>query len=166
MMAYIAPVDGQREWNEKAMLHAEQTQDPDAMKWLGTLYNNMGWTCHDEGDFERALTLHRKCWDWHRERKTGYGERIAKWSVGKQLRMLGRGEEARPMQEELLVEYAADEPGGEGFVHEELAELKHAAGEVEDARPHFAEAYELLKQYDWVDGDRLERLKAMGAAGE
>jgi len=164
MMAYIAPVEGQREWNEKAMLHAEQTQDPDAMKWLGTLYNNMGWTCHDEGNFERALELHRKGWDWHRERKTGYGERIAKWSVGKQLRMLGRGEEARAIQTELLSEYMADEPGGEGFVHEELAELKHAAGEVEDARPHFAEAYEMLKQYDWVNGDRLERLKTLGAA--
>ena len=30
----------------------------------------------------------------------------------------------------------------------------------------FAEAYEMLKQYDWVNGDRLERLKELGAAAD
>jgi len=166
MMAIVAPPEEKRRWNEAAMTYAEESGDPDAMKWLGALYNNMGWDAHDAGDYEEALALHRKCWDWHKERETGRGERIAKWSVAKQLRILGRGDEALPMHRELLEEYASEEPGGEGFVHEEIAEILHAAGEEDEARPHFAKAHELLSApaYDWVEKDRMARLKELGSA--
>ena len=163
MMALIVPVDGKAEWNEKAMEYAEQSGDADAMKWLGTFYNNMGWDQHEAGNYERAYELHQKCWEWHRSRKTGYGERIAKWSVAKQLRFLGREDEAMPMQTELLAEYAEDEPGGEGFVHEEMAEMLLTQGSEKPAKEHFAKAYELLKDINWVEADRLERMKKLGA---
>jgi len=164
MMAIVVPPEEKRRWNEAAMRYAEESGDADAAKWLGTLYNNMGWDAHDEGDYEQALALHEKCWAWHRERSTGWGERVAKWSVAKQLRFLGRAAEALPMHEELLAEYAEQEPGGEGFVHEEIAEIRHAAGDADGARPHFARAHELLQRYDWVDRKRLERLRELGAS--
>ena len=162
MMAIVTPVEQQAEWNERAMEYAEQTGDPDAMKWLGTLYNNMGWTAHDEGNYTRAYDLHNKCWEWHRARKTGYGERIAKWSVAKQLRFLGREDEAMPMHTELLAEYAEAEPGGEGFVHEEMAEILLKQGSEKPAKEHFAKAYELLKDIHWIEKDRLERMRELG----
>ncbi|MHC4956047.1 MAG: tetratricopeptide repeat protein [Planctomycetota bacterium] len=161
MMAIVEPTEKQRAWNEKAVHYAEESGDPGAMAWLGALYNNMGWTSHEEGDYEEALNLHRKCWDWHKERETGRGERIAKWSVAKQLRMLGRSDEALPMQEELLAEYAEADPGNDGFVHEEIAEIKHAAGDAEAAKDHFAQAYEMLKDIDWVETERKERMKKL-----
>ncbi|MHC4452524.1 MAG: hypothetical protein ACYS0E_20670, partial [Planctomycetota bacterium] len=163
MLAIVVPDDEKDAWNEQAMRYAEESGDADAANWLGALYNNMGWDAHDRGDFDRALELHTKCWDWHKERTTGGGERIAKWSVAKQLRFLGRGAEALPMQHELLAEYADEEPGGEGFVHEEIGELMHASGDDDGARPHFAKAHEMLRKYDWVEKDRLERLKQLGS---
>ncbi|MHC4847823.1 MAG: hypothetical protein ACYTEG_05135 [Planctomycetota bacterium] len=163
MLAIVVPDDEKDAWNEQAMRYAEESGDADAANWLGALYNNMGWDAHDRGDFDRALELHTKCWDWHKERTTGGGERIAKWSVAKQLRFLGRGDEALPMQHELLAEYADEEPGGEGFVHEEIGELMHASGDDDGARPHFAKAHEMLRKYDWVEKDRLERLKQLGS---
>ena len=164
MIALVAPAEEKRSWNEAAMSYAEKSGDEDAAKWLGALYNNMGWDAHEQGEYETALNLHEKCWAWHKERETGAGERIAKWSVAKQLRMLDRGVEALPMQEELLAEYAQEEAGGEGFVHEEVAELKHAAGDAEGARPHFAKACEMLGKYDWVEAERLERLERLGGS--
>ena len=66
------------------------------------------------------------------------------------------------MQEELLAEYAEHEPGGEGFVHEEMGELLHAAGDANGARPYFAKAHEMLQEYNWVEADRMARLKELG----
>jgi tetratricopeptide (TPR) repeat protein len=82
--------------------------------------------------------------------------------VAKQLRFLGRAEKALAMQQELLDEYARDEPGGEGFVHEEIAELHYAAGKIDAARPHFARAFELLGTIAWLEPDRLSRMKRLG----
>jgi tetratricopeptide (TPR) repeat protein len=164
MVAITAPAGERQTWNERALAYAESCGDPEAERWLGSLYNNMGWDAHDRGDYAEALFLHERCWGWHRERHTGWGERVAKWSVGKQLRFLGRGAEALEIQDELLTEYLADEPGGEGFVHEEIAELLLADGKPDAARPHFRRAHELLAGEDWIEPDRIERLARLGSA--
>ncbi len=166
MAAIAAPSDQKREWNERALEYAETCGDPEAERWLGSLYNNMGWDAHDRGDYTEALLLHEKCWAWHRERHTGWGERVARWSVAKQLRFLGRNAESLEMQEELLSEYLAEEPGGEGFVHEEIAELLLSAGRPERARPHFRRAHELLAGEDWLEPERIERMARLGAGEE
>ncbi len=74
-----------------------------------------------------------------------------------------RGSSEDP-QEELLEEYRTDEPGGEGFVHEELAELLHMSGDLEAARPHFAAAHQMLSEYDWVEPERLARLRDLSGS--
>ncbi|HVU12168.1 MAG TPA: tetratricopeptide repeat protein [Phototrophicaceae bacterium] len=52
------------DWSLKTAALAESSSDPRARRWLGSLYNNIGWTYHDRGDdalalatFERALAL-------------------------------------------------------------------------------------------------------------
>lgn len=158
MLGIAAPPAERRAWNEAALTHAETCGDAEAGRWLGPLYNNMGWDAHGAGDYDEALRLHEKCWDWHRRRKTGSGERIAKWSVAKQLRFLGRLDEAIAMQEELLDEYGVEEPDGDGFVHEEMGELLLELGKPEEARPHFARAHAQLSGLGWVEPERLERM--------
>jgi tetratricopeptide (TPR) repeat protein len=167
MMAIVAPPGEKRAWNERALAYAESSGDPEASRWLGSLYNNMGWDAHDAGDFEEALLLHQKGWDWQRERQTGRGERIAEWSVAKQLRFLGRSEEAMDMQQALLARYVIEEPGGEGFVHEELGELYLQAGDEGQAATHFERAWELLRDIDWIEPERLGRMRELsqGVAG-
>jgi tetratricopeptide (TPR) repeat protein len=161
MVAIVAAPEEKRRWNDLAVAYAEESGDPDAARWLGSLYNNMGWDAHDAGDYAEALRLHELCWEWHRERSTGSGERIAKWSVGKQLRFLGRLDEAAALQRELLDEYLEDEPGGEGFVHEELAEVLLASGREEQAAGHFGRAHELLRDVGWVEAERLSRMQRL-----
>jgi tetratricopeptide (TPR) repeat protein len=128
MVAIVAPPEQKRSWNERAVEYAERSGDGDAARWLGSLFNNMGWDAHDAGDYQEALRLHEKCWAWHQVYRPGQYERVAKWSVAKQLRFLNRNEEALAMQQELLEEYARDEPGGEGLVHEEIGELLQRLG--------------------------------------
>jgi hypothetical protein len=84
--------------------------------------------------------------------------------VAKQLRFLGHVDQAIEIQERLLVDYQDDEPGGEGFVREELGELCLVRGHPHEAAPHFAEAHRLLSEVGWVGAERLERMRRL--AGE
>ncbi|MHC4223803.1 MAG: hypothetical protein ACYSUN_07430, partial [Planctomycetota bacterium] len=51
-----------------------------------------------------------------------------------------------------------------GYVNEEIAECLHALGKVEDSRPYFAKAYEILSKDTWHlenEPERIERLKQL-----
>jgi hypothetical protein len=72
------------------------------------------------------------------------------------------------MQRALLKEYETA-GGGDGYVYEELGECLLALGRSDEARPHFAKAYELLSQDAWLvenQKERIERLKELGGGGE
>jgi tetratricopeptide (TPR) repeat protein len=165
MMAIVVPPEEKDAWNRRAMELAEKSDDEKAKRWLGALYNNMGWDAHDRGDFAEALALHGKCLAWHeaKDPKSG-GTRIAKWSVARQLRALGRAEEALARQRALLDEYAAL---GEqdGFVLEEIGECLLALGKPDEAKPWFRKALGLLEKIDWVREDeaRIARLRRLAA---
>ena len=94
MMAIIEPVEDQLVWAGKAMEVAEQSSDERARGWLGSLYNNTGWTYHDLGDYEKALDLFEKALAWNKEKGNEERVRIARWTVARAYRSLGRVEEA------------------------------------------------------------------------
>lgn len=148
-------------WNERAIAAAERARDPRARGWLGALYNNVGWTYHDLGRFADALAVWEKALAWRLEQGEPESIRIARWTVARGLRSLGRVEDALARQRELL------EAGGapDGFVHEELAECLLLLGRPDEARPHFARAHELLAKVAWFVADepaRLQRLRELG----
>jgi tetratricopeptide (TPR) repeat protein len=153
-------------WNRKAIDYAERSSDPKARGWLGSLYNNLGWTYHDRGDPEAALGLFRKALTAREEAGVPGPIRIARWCVARALRSLGRIEEALSAQQALLAENeAAGAP--DGYVHEELAECLAALHRDAEAAPHFAAAYDLLSKDEWLrrdEPDRLERLRRLGGA--
>ena len=164
MCAIAAPsAEEKRAWNLQAIRYAEESKDPRAMRWLGALYNNMGWDYFDQQAYEAALDMHRRCEKWY----AGHagetrGHFIAKWSVAKQLRMLKRFDEALKVQRSLEAHYAEQGKGGE-FVDEEIAEILYATGRQAKARPYFRKAYEVLKGIGWVaeDKPRIARLKRL-----
>lgn len=41
-------------WNTTALQAAEASTDEQARGWCGSLYNNLGWTYHDQGEYERV----------------------------------------------------------------------------------------------------------------
>lgn len=149
-------------WEEKAVAYAEKTQDERALKWLGTLYNNIGWSYAAMGDYRKALASHEHYVTWCVKHAPGTrSHRIARWCVGKQLRMLKRYEEATKIQLELEAEY---KKLGEkdGFVQEELGEIYLAEGKADTAKPYFERAYEILKDtYVKNEKERIERLKTL-----
>ncbi len=164
MMGIIESPDEGLAWNRRAMEVAEASASPRARKWLGSLYNNMGWTYHDKGDYATALDLFTKALAWRREQKQVAETRIATWCVARTLRSLNRVDEALAMQQELLKELQA---AGEedGFVYEEMGECLLALGRKEEAAPNFARAYEVLSKDRWfVENEkvRLARLKELG----
>jgi tetratricopeptide (TPR) repeat protein len=153
-------------WSLKALQMAEESRDPRAQRWRGTLYNNLGWTCFEQGDLARAAEYHKKNWDWHVEAKQASGARIGKWATARVLRALGRLDEALALQKELLEE-SERRKEEDGYVCEELAEIVLAQGHATEAKPWFRKAHAALaKDADFArdEAKRLKRLEDLGAA--
>jgi tetratricopeptide (TPR) repeat protein len=152
-------------WNLKALKLAQTSPQERARKWLGSLYNNIGWTYHDLGQYQQALAIFEQAAEW-RQANSGPGAdrgpwRIARWCIGRTLRSLHRYQEALALQQTLLQEEGGDV---DGYGHEEIAECLLALERSAEARPHFATAYERLSQDPWLvanEPQRLERLKQL-----
>jgi tetratricopeptide (TPR) repeat protein len=165
MLAIASPPDSAIEWSRKAMEAAEQAKDPKAKSWLGPLYNNLGWTYHDQGDYAKALELFRKSYQWRLEREQGKETRIAKWTIARTLRSMNRIDEALAMQRELLQEWEAAGTERDGYVFEEIGECLHSLGRNEEAAPNFAKAYELLSKDPWLSANEPDRLRRLASLG-
>ncbi len=165
MLGIVDKDEESLKWNELAIQMAEDTEDEKAKGWLGALYNNTGWTYHDMGEYDKALELFERNVVWHTERKSGMQLYIAKWSVARCLRSLGRTEEALKMQMDLRGKESEMYSCEDGYNSEEIAECLHALDRAEEAKPYFKRAYEQLSKDSWVmenDKEKLERLKTLG----
>lgn len=170
-MVAIVEGDGDEalEWNRKGMELAERSDNPRARRWLGSLYNNVGYTLLCRKEYAASLDAYQKGLDWRLANGGGpVGIRIARWCVARALRGLGRIDEALAMQRDLQHEWDR-EGGASGYVSEEIAECLIALNREEEAVPHFARAHELLSQDAWFAKNepvRLERLRSLGAGAE
>lgn len=139
-------------WTVRAIELAEVSSCEKARAWLGSLYNNVGWSYHDLGRYDDALNYFQKALDSRERQGKDDQVRIAKWCVARCLRSLGRADEALSMQKRLLEEKP------DGFVHEEIAECLLLLGRPEESRPHFGKAFDLLKDDLWLSKDEPKRL--------
>jgi tetratricopeptide (TPR) repeat protein len=165
MLGIVEPGDAAIAWNERALAMAEASADPAAQRWKGSLLNNLGWTYHDRGDHAAARALFERCLAYFTEEGKDDRAGIARWSVAKMDRFLGRTEEALKIQTELLERADHRDNALEGYAREELAECLLALDRGEEARPHFARAWELLHTDPWLARDeaaRLDRLHTLG----
>ena len=164
MLAIIAPPTSSLDLNLLAIQLAESSEQEKARNWLGSLYNNAGWSYHDMGDYESALEIFQKA-EAIRRSKGGVNElRIATWCVARTLRSLKRVEEALSKQMTLKAEC---ESAGEsdGYVFEEIGECLLELKRTEESCAYFATAYELLSQDTGLaekEPARLARLKELG----
>lgn len=164
MVAIVESPEAQLEWNLKALALAEKSADPQARKWLGSLYNNLGWTYHDAGQYAEALDLFEKGVRFREEQKQEGPLRIVKWCVARCLRSMGKVEEALSKQQALLLETGET---SDGYIHEEIGECLLALNKADDAKPYFAQAYALLSQDSWLaenEAERLARLKELSGS--
>jgi tetratricopeptide (TPR) repeat protein len=155
MMAIVEPPEKKLAWNEQAIKVAEASSEPRARGWLWALYNNVGWDYHAQGRFAESLALHEKA----RDSAKGEQQFISRWSIARQLRALGRVDEALAAQRKL-----ASENDKDGFVQEEQGECLLLLGREAEAKPCFRRAHAILKEIVWVAEDkaRIERLARLG----
>lgn len=169
MLAIVATPDLGVTWNELAIHLAEVSSDPRARKWLGSLYNNTGWSYHDGGRLEAAMAVWQKALAWHTEHGSDRTRRIAKWTVARCLRSMGKYQEALDAQKALLEEYEAAGVEEAGYGAEEIAENIWALDRQDEARPWFARAHKALSADAWMaanEADRLARLKRLAEGAD
>lgn len=167
MVAIAESPENQLEWNLRALELAENSSDERARNWKGSLYNNLGWTYFDQGDFQEALFMFEKALDFRTQQGDAANTGVARWCVAKTLRMMGHTEEALDMQQQLFEEYQSAGKKS-GFVYEEIAECMLVLGREMEAEGWFAAAYTELSKDPTVtnDKDRLGRLKTLGKVGQ
>jgi len=166
MLAIVAPPDEALQWNLKALQLAESSSDSRTQKWLGSLYNNIGWTYFEMADYEKALSVFKKCLEWNEKHHHHTEAFIARWSVGKAMRLQNKATDALIMQTALLKEMIDHNMEEDGFVFEELAECLLQLNRPEQAKKYFAAAYNLLSKDIWLqknEVNRLTRLKTLGS---
>jgi len=164
MLAIVADPASSLDLNLRAIQMAESSADEKARGWLGSLYNNTGWSYHDMGDYESALEIFEKAESYFGAKGSADKLRIAKWTVARCLRSLSRIDEALSKQMALKVEF--DSIGeSDGYVDEEIGECLLLLKRESEAKSYFAKAYELLSQDEWMMENEAERMKRMKELG-
>lgn len=166
MLAIAAPPERQLAWNLRALAAADASPDARTRGWRGSLLNNIGWTMHERGDDTAALGYWQDALAAFEAKHDVVRTRIARWTVARGLRALGRLDEAEAIQRQLADEWdAAHAP--DGYVFEELAEIAAARGDRAAAQPWAAKALALLSQdadFRTNEPARLARLAELAAA--
>jgi len=164
MLAIVEPPERQIEWAERALEIARRSSDPRARRWIAPVENNLGWTLHELGRAEDALGCFERALA-EREANGAPGPlRIARWSVARCLRTLGRHDEALAIQRALEAEHL--KAGTEdGYVFEELAELLWLRGDQTAARGYYARAVDTLGDDAGIAPERRARWRSRAGAG-
>jgi tetratricopeptide (TPR) repeat protein len=160
MVAIVAQGQEALDWNLKALRLAETSTQERAQRWLGSLYNNIGWTYHDMGQYETALAIFERALEFREKEGKSQPIRIARWCIARTLRSMGQVMDALEIQQELLKELDASKDEG-GYVYEEMGECLLLLKRQDEAKPYFARAYAVLSQDPWLVSNEPERLERM-----
>jgi tetratricopeptide (TPR) repeat protein len=164
MLGIATPPDQALAWNRQALAVAQQASDERARGWRASLLHNLGWTLFERGESEPALAYWQQALAL-REATGKAGEvRVARWTVARGLRALGRLDEAWAMQR-ALAEETERAHASDGYVYEELAEIALARGEEGAARPYAARAYALLRDDAGLQASEPARLARLARLG-
>ncbi len=164
MLGIASPASERLDWNLKALAAAEGSSEPRSRAWRGSLYHNIGWTYFERGDHGRALNHWEKALAVREAGSDAGRLRVARWTVARGYRALGRLEDAERMQRELADENAKAHEE-DGYVYEELAELALTRGDHAAAAPWAAKAYALLREDAWFAATEPARLKRLADIG-
>ncbi|MEI7576169.1 MAG: tetratricopeptide repeat protein [Armatimonadota bacterium] len=111
MLALISEGDQVAFFNQKAITLAKTSKDEWARRWIGSLYNNMGWSCFEAGELDEALEYFESVLLARYE--FGQSERVreAQWCIGHTLLAMGRIKDATDIHLEM---------GGNGETEEDV----------------------------------------------
>jgi tetratricopeptide (TPR) repeat protein len=161
MVAIVAGLNEAEDWTARGREAALASDDASSRHWLGPLHNNLGWGYYGAERFEDAL----RQFEWSlqaylEEPDQEVAQLIARYSIGKTLRALGRHREAVRTQEEARSAFTA-RGEEDGYVYEELAEGYLALGKQNESCEAAATAVRLLSADDWFVKNEAARLKRL-----
>ncbi|WP_205647589.1 hypothetical protein [Agromyces badenianii] len=116
----------EEEWAAEGFDVLAGVRDARVLRWGVALHNNLGWTMHDAGRAEPALRHFEQAVEAADRYGTTEQGHVARWSVARCLRTLGRNEAALALQQELIAA-RPDDP----YVQAELAALTEAEPTIE-----------------------------------
>ena len=163
MLAIVQPTS-KLDWELQAVDYIHKCGDENAAKWLGSLYNNIGWSYMDLEDFDNAELFFGKGLEWQSEHGSERSLNIAYWTIGRVKRSKGLFDLALEHQLNLL-----ERKGGHddtGYTYEEIGENLLAMSKAEEAKEYFSKAYAILKDDIWLKRDEPERLERMERLGK
>ena len=115
------------EWNRRGLALARASKDAKAVALIPAMLNNQAWDLHDLGRFPEALALFEEAQREWTARDRPKQVRVARWSVARCLRSMGRYEEALAIQRALQAEHRAAGTS-DPHVTQEIAENLKALG--------------------------------------
>jgi tetratricopeptide (TPR) repeat protein len=163
MVAIVGDLETQIEWAHNGLAAARSATDPKAQGWEGPLLNNLGWTYFNAGRIDEAYDMFQQSLEWRRQHGPLKAEYIARWTIARCLRGMGKLEESLAIQETLRDNSLEGNPK-DGYVFEEIGECQLALGRPEAAALNFAQAYALLSADPALppdDAKRLPRIKEL-----
>jgi tetratricopeptide (TPR) repeat protein len=153
------------DWNRRGLALARTSSDGKAQALIPAMLNNSAWDLHDMGRFAEALPWFEEALAVWTARQRPHQIRIARWSLARCQRSLGRYDAALVIQRALADEHAAAGTV-DGYVFEELAENLLALRRPLEARAYFERAAEVLggdAVFVRNEAPRLARLRALAA---
>ena len=128
MMATVDTAPGdQLQWDLKALAYMEDSSQPEAKRWEGSLRNNIGYANHLLGNYQEALVQYRLSLAAHEREGRVANARVAHWMIARTMRAQGSFQEAIAIQ--LRLEREWKEAGQQDpYVYEELENLYRATG--------------------------------------
>lgn len=163
MLGIVAPGEEGIQWNLHALELTKQTKDERAQKWTATLHNNLGWDYFNVQQYETAVSHFQQCRQWHEQHQNHQQALVARWSIARSWRAMGRVAEALAEQKALA---EANKEHPDGFVFEEMGECLVALNQPEPAISAFAQAYYWLERNSWYVARRPERLQELRRLGQ
>jgi tetratricopeptide (TPR) repeat protein len=162
MAALAAPHDEDfRAWTTRGIELGER--EPAAAYWRGPLLNNLGWTLHERGAHDEALSAFERALAVREEDADEYAVELARYAVAGALRSLGRPAEAAPLAER-AVEWSLRSGRDAPYFHQELAEDYAALGRMQEAAEHARRALQLFgPDVTPTQRTQLEKLSAGGS---
>ncbi len=129
MFAFIdtAPTQ-QQQWAEQALAVVLVSPQPAAQRWEASVRNNLGYALQQQGQHAAALVQYQQALALRRAAGNAHNTLAAGYMVAHSLRLLGRGEEALVMQQQLLRDSEAL-GAVDAYVLDELALLHRARGD-------------------------------------
>ena len=159
MIAYVSEGEESLRWHHIAIDFCENSDGERFQRWLVTLYMNAADKYEDLKEYAHGLDYIQKCLAIAEELQ--WSERVldSQCFFARLYRLSGDVENAMVLLEDIL---KAKDPRGYAF--EEYAECLLLSGQMDQARPQFKRAYELLANDPWyppTETERFERIRGL-----